>query len=168
MTISSDAAVQLQSDFRAAMACVCTPVSVVTTIEDGHPHGTTVSAFASQSMTPPMLIVSLSAESDLLAMVRRTGRFGLNVLAAHQSELALRFAVKGTTKFAGAAWTADAGAARLAEVAVWAACVVRDVVVGGDHSVLLGEVMSAETAAVDPLTYHSREFGTHRRHSEVA
>ena len=48
-------------DFREVMAGVPTPVSVVTTLTDGHPHGTTVSAFASLSMTPPMVLVSIAA-----------------------------------------------------------------------------------------------------------
>lgn len=81
--------------FRAAMAAVCTPVSVVTTMEDGLPYGTTVSAFTSLSLEPPMLLVSLDRNSDLLAMIRRTGRFGLNVLASSQPELAMNFARKG-------------------------------------------------------------------------
>src|SRR5579871_3916094 len=95
----------LQAAFRTAMASVCTPVSVVTTLADGLPYGTTVSAFASLSMEPPMVLVSLDLGSDLLALVRQTGRFGLNVLASSQTALALNFARKGGAgKFAGVAW----------------------------------------------------------------
>ena len=39
--------------FREVMAGVATPVAVVTGLEDGLPHGTTVSAFSSLSMNPP-------------------------------------------------------------------------------------------------------------------
>jgi flavin reductase (DIM6/NTAB) family NADH-FMN oxidoreductase RutF len=45
----------LAEEFRAVMAGVATPVSVVSTVTDGRPHGTTVSAFASLSMSPPMV-----------------------------------------------------------------------------------------------------------------
>jgi flavin reductase (DIM6/NTAB) family NADH-FMN oxidoreductase RutF len=48
------------------MADVCTPVAVVTTLRGDRPHGTTVSAFASLSMSPPMVLVSLDLRSDLL------------------------------------------------------------------------------------------------------
>src|SRR5438105_11403406 len=90
----------LQDAFREVMASVCTPVSVVTAMADHLPHGTTVSAFASLSLDPPMVLVALDRGSDLLALVRRTGRFGLNVLSGAQSHLALRFARKGgTAKF---------------------------------------------------------------------
>ena len=53
------AAAELQAHFREVMAGVATPVSVVTAISDGRPHGTTVSAFASLSMDPPMVLVAL-------------------------------------------------------------------------------------------------------------
>jgi flavin reductase (DIM6/NTAB) family NADH-FMN oxidoreductase RutF len=158
----------LQAAFRAAMAGVCTPVSVVTTVEDGRPHGTTVSAFASLSMTPPMVLVSLDNGSDLLAIVQRTGNFGLNVLAYGQSALALRFAKKGPEKFSGAAWSAECGAARLDGVAAWVACTVGQIVEGGDHRVLLGNVVAAEAAEIEPLTYHARTFGTHMRDAEAS
>lgn len=78
---------ELPDRFRKVMASVVTPVSVVTAMSggegDGLPHRTTVSAFASLSMNPPMVLVSLDRASDLLALVRQTGRFGVNVLGAH-------------------------------------------------------------------------------------
>ncbi len=61
----------LVADFRDAMATVCTPVAVVTAMDGERPHGTTVSAFASLSVDPPMVLVALDARSDLLTLVRR-------------------------------------------------------------------------------------------------
>lgn len=69
---------------RDAMAAVASPVAVVTAMDGRRLHGTTVSAFASVSLTPPMVLVSLDNQSQLLAIIRRTGRFGLNVLGSHQ------------------------------------------------------------------------------------
>jgi flavin reductase (DIM6/NTAB) family NADH-FMN oxidoreductase RutF len=158
----------LQATFRSAMAGVCTPVSVVTTVEDGRPHGTTVSAFTSLSMAPPMVLVSLDAGSDLLRMVRRTGTFGINVLSSGQSELAIRFAKKGPDKFASVDWSSHHGSARLTGSATWVACSVAEVVAGGDHLILLGDVVAVDTAPAEPLTYHGRTFGTHLRHAEAA
>src|SRR5690625_3651156 len=87
--------------FREVMAGVCTPVSVVTGLDGASPHGTTVSAFASLSLEPPMALVALDRGSDLLTLLHTTRRFGINVLGSGQSELALRFARKGGTgKFA--------------------------------------------------------------------
>lgn len=152
----------LSGHFREVMADVATPVAVVTSMGDGLPHGTTVSAFASLSMEPPMVLVSLDRRSDLLALVRETGRFGVNVLGATQSALALAFARKGGSgKFAGVRWEVDSGLPRLAGAPGWLACDVESLVDGGDHVVALGTVVAADTVAAPPLTYHSRAFGTH-------
>ena len=157
---------ELPDRFRGVMAGVATPVSVVTAMSGGEgnglPHGTTVSAFASLSMAPPMVLVSLDRASDLLALVRETGRFGVNVLGAHQSSLAPTFATKrGTAKFAEVEWTADAGLPRLPGAPGWLACEVTALVEGGDHVIALGTVVAADTVDGAPLTCHGRIFGTH-------
>jgi flavin reductase (DIM6/NTAB) family NADH-FMN oxidoreductase RutF len=153
----------LQQRFREAMARVATPVSVVTSISGGRPHGTTVSAFASLSMTPPMVLVSLDRGSELLALVQASGRFGVNLLGADQSELALAFAHKGGAgKFGGVAWELASGLPRLDGALSWVACDLADLVSGGDHVIALGSVVGVEVVDGPPLTYHSRVFGTHK------
>jgi flavin reductase (DIM6/NTAB) family NADH-FMN oxidoreductase RutF len=147
--------------FREVMAGVCTPVAVVTALDGDRPHGTTVSAFASLSLEPPMVLVSLARSSDLLAIIQRTGRFGLNVLGSSQADLAARFAGKGATKFDGVGWTTDHGLPRLDGAPGWLACEVSDLADGGDHVVALGTVVGARTLPDLPLTYHRRTFGTH-------
>ncbi|WP_433125208.1 flavin reductase family protein [Micromonospora sp. CA-240977] len=147
------------------MAGVCTPVSVITAMSDGLPHGTTVSAFASLSMDPPMILVSLSRTSNLLAVIRTTGWFGVNVLASEQSALAAGFARKGgTDKFNGVPWLSEGGVPRLPDSAGFLVCRVSQFVAGGDHIILLGEVVTARPVRARPLTYHGRAFGTHLPH----
>ncbi|MEW2165635.1 flavin reductase family protein [Streptomyces sp. NPDC007084] len=143
------------------MAGVCTPVSVVTTLDGKRPHGTTVSAFASLSMEPPMVLIALDRESNLLRVLRRSGRFGLNVLGVQQTACANAFARKGDDKFTGIDWIEDSGVPRIADVPGWLACEVEDLVSGGDHVVAFGRVRAARTAPGAPLTYHQRGFGTH-------
>ncbi|WP_229847090.1 flavin reductase family protein [Streptomyces pilosus] len=127
------------------------------------PHGTTVSAFASLSMTPPMVLVSLGQRSHLLAVIRRSGRFGLNVLGAHQADLASVFARSGPDKFDRIDWAPGGGLPRLPDVAAWFAAKVADCVDAGDHTVLLAHVTAAEPGegSLRPLTYHRRSYGTH-------
>ncbi|MGY1602480.1 flavin reductase family protein [Geodermatophilus sp. SYSU D00815] len=148
--------------FREVMAGVCTPVSVVTVLRHGRPHGTTVSAFASLSMAPPMLLVALDRGSELLARLAVGRPFGVNVLGAGQADLAAAFARKGPDRFAGARWVTDTGAPRLTGSPGWLACTVAQLVDGGDHVVVLGDVVRAAAADGPPLTYHARTFGTHR------
>ncbi|RBM21523.1 flavin reductase [Prauserella sp. PE36] len=157
-TVSSPS---LTDDFREVMSGVCTPVAVVTTMDGDRPHGTTVSAFASLSLEPPMVLAALDRRSELLALVRARGRFGLNVLASGQQALATRFARKGADKFQGVPWRTEHGLPRLPGVAGWLACRVHQLVSGGDHVIALGLVDAAQRLAVSPLTYHARGFGTH-------
>lgn len=152
----------LRDSFRAAMAGVCAPVSVVTTMAPEGPYGSTVSAFASLSMDPPMVLVALDHRSGLLAQIRRTRTFGLNVLADDQSALAMAFANRPRAhKFDEVAWDGDTGSPRLHGVGGFLSCDVDAFVDGGDHIVLLGLVRTAQTRAAAPLTYHNRAFGTH-------
>ena len=151
----------LAEEFRAVMAGVATPVSVVTTLTDGHPHGTTVSAFASLSMTPPMVLVSLDRGSELLARLAVDSVFGVNVLGSGQAALALAFARKGSDKFAGVDWVAEDVAPRLTGSPGWLACTVSQLVAGGDHVIVLGDVRVVVREDFVRLTYHARTFGTH-------
>jgi flavin reductase (DIM6/NTAB) family NADH-FMN oxidoreductase RutF len=152
----------LQKSFRSAMGNVAAAVSVVTTFHDGGPHGTTVSAFASLSMDPPMLLVSLDNTSKLLGKLDVGGRVGVNVLAAHQDQIALRFAGKGEDKFLDVPWELEDGAPALVDRHAWVALTVEQLVVAGDHTLVLGAVEAADARSSAPLTYWGRTFGTHQ------
>jgi flavin reductase (DIM6/NTAB) family NADH-FMN oxidoreductase RutF len=161
MTIMGEEA--LRAAFREAMSDVATAVTVVTSHVGGVPHGTTVSAFASLSMTPPMVLVALDRSSSLLRVIRQSRRFGVNVLGRHQAGLGLAFARKGgAEKFDGVAWSFDGVLPRLARAPGWIACEAAEFIEGGDHMVVFGRVLAAEALGGDPLTYHARTFGTHR------
>jgi flavin reductase (DIM6/NTAB) family NADH-FMN oxidoreductase RutF len=161
MTALEHAPAAAADALREVMAGVATPVSVVTTLAGGRPHGTTVSAFTSLSMSPPMVLVSLDRRSGLLARLAQGSPFGVNVLGQGQADLALRFARSGPDGFDDVAWRAEAGAARLLGSPGWLACRVARLVDGGDHVIVLGDVLVANRADGAPLTYHARAFGTH-------
>ncbi|MFC5675915.1 flavin reductase family protein [Aeromicrobium endophyticum] len=152
----------LQKEFRTAMGNVAAAVSVVTTFHDGAPHGTTVSAFSSLSMEPPMLLVSLDNRSKLLAKLQVGSSVGVNVLASHQDQVALRFAGKGDDKFLDVPWELDHGAPALAERHAWVALTVAQLVPAGDHTLVLGDVEAADASPNQALTYWQRAFGSHQ------
>ncbi|WP_218041291.1 flavin reductase family protein [Acrocarpospora macrocephala] len=145
------------------MANVAAAVSVVTVLTEGDAHGTTVSAFMSLSMTPPMMLVSLDSKSDLLSRLRVGSTLGINVLASHQDQIARRFAQKGVRRFEGVAWTIEDGAPALSERQAWVAVSVTRFVIAGDHTLVLGAVNAADATEEAPLTYWQRTFGSHRR-----
>jgi flavin reductase (DIM6/NTAB) family NADH-FMN oxidoreductase RutF len=152
----------LTGRFRDVMSTVCSPVTVITAVGPDRPHGTTVSAFASLSLDPPMVMAALDKASELLSLIRAAGRFGVNVMGRDQSAVAMAFARKGDQKFQGVPWTPDRGLPRLDGAPGWLACDLAGLVPAGDHVIILGTVNDADAQHGDPLTYHSRAFGTHR------
>lgn len=97
--------------------------------------------------------------------MQRTGSFSVNVLSSLQPDVAMQLARKGEDKFAGLGWQPIAGVPRLDDSALWLRCGVADVLPGGDHRIVVGEVLDVETdAEAAPLTYHRRSFGTHLAH----
>lgn len=148
-------------DFRAVMAQIAGSVAVVTTVDDGTPYGSTVTAFVSLSLEPPMMLVSLAQTSSLLQHLRLGSRLGVNVLAADQAPLATRFSRRDIDRFAGVPWRLEAGTAALADVHAWSALSVGRLVEAGDHVLLLGDVIDARTGGGRPLTYWHRGYGSH-------
>jgi flavin reductase (DIM6/NTAB) family NADH-FMN oxidoreductase RutF len=124
------------------------------------PHGATVSAFLALSLEPPLVLVSLHHGSRVLAAARETGRFGINVLAHNQRELAMHFARPQAEKFAGIPWTLDRGVPRLSGPHGWLVATVERAISAGDHELLLGLIEHLEILRHDPLLYRRRRFAT--------
>jgi flavin reductase (DIM6/NTAB) family NADH-FMN oxidoreductase RutF/dTDP-glucose pyrophosphorylase len=147
------------ADYTTAFSQVPAAVSVVSAYaEDGRPHGTTVSAFSSLSVEPPLVMVALDRSSDLLKLLRTSSKFGLNVLAADQEEIGRGCARKGEDKFKGVSWEDDEGLPRIDGTAAWIACEVREFIPGGDHLIVVGLVTRCEALGEAPLLYHRRNF----------
>ena len=156
---------ELRADFKEAMAHMCAPVTVVTTMDGDRPHGTTVSAVMSLSFEPLLIAVAMATTSESLSAITRAGNFGINVLEAQQHCLAARFATKGDDKFTGTLWHQHNSLPRLDEAAIWLSCQVDQILPGGDHAILVGAVTGVDTdPTAAPLTYQGRRFGTHAPH----
>jgi flavin reductase (DIM6/NTAB) family NADH-FMN oxidoreductase RutF len=134
-------------------------VTVVTTKNgDDVVHGTTVSAFCSLSIDPPLMLVALDRSSDLLELLRTTMRFGVNLLSADQADVGLACAKKGAEKFEAVSWTDEHGLPRIDGAAAWLECEVQELLPGGDHVIVVGLVTACETQEAEPLVYHRRRF----------
>lgn len=154
--------VELEEAFRATMGHVASPVAVVTTYADGRPHGSTVSAFLSLSMRPPMVLVSFDNRSSLLSRLSAGSPLGLNLLTSGQSETARLFATPGADRFGVVGWSLVDGAPALAGTHGWVACRVGSLVPAGDHTLVLADVVGAAHDTREPLVYHRRTYGTYR------
>jgi flavin reductase (DIM6/NTAB) family NADH-FMN oxidoreductase RutF len=147
-------------EFRAVLGAYATGVTVVTAVGPGGPSGATANAVTSLSLDPPMMLACLDRGSRTLTSVRAHGRFGVNALAAGQADLARRFSVKDPEpqKWDGVEWSEHQGLPRLDGALVWVACELRDLIDGGDHLILTGNVIEAESGDGQPLLFHRGDY----------
>jgi 4-nitrophenol 2-monooxygenase / 4-nitrocatechol 4-monooxygenase, reductase component len=139
--------------FRDLIGRFASGITVVTTVVDGVPYGTTASAMTSVSLTPPMLLICMNRQSVTGQAISRSGHFAVNVLAEDQGFLADLFARKGSS-FAGLSVTPGRrGAPLLADALAAFECTVTDTVQAGTHSVMIGAVERADGRAGLPLAY---------------
>lgn len=158
-----------QADYRAALASFATGVTVVTTSHERQPYGLTVSAFCSVSLDPPMVLVSLRQSSHTFSVIRQSAVFGVNILAAEQQPLASRFARKDRSSKTFADIPHHVGvthAPLIDEALARIECRVVATYPGGDHALLLGQVVAielrTEAPASEPLLYYRAAFRTPR------
>lgn len=82
-------------DFKAALGRFATGVTVLTVRDELDDHGLTVTAFASLSLDPPLVLASVSQSSYLHEVLLRQDLWTVSVLAAGQRSIATRFAETG-------------------------------------------------------------------------
>lgn len=143
-------------EFRSALGAYPTGVTVVTAIGPNGPSGATANAVTSLSLDPPMMLACLDRGSRTLTSVRAQGRFGVNALAAGQQELARRFSGKDPEpkQWETVEWSESDELPRIAGTLMWVACELRDLIDGGDHLILTGNVVAADSRDGEPLLFH--------------
>lgn len=148
--------------FRQVMGTFPTGVTIVAAVDPlDEPLGLTVNSFTSVSLEPPLILVCIDRASSSHDRLMEAGSFSVNILAAHQGGMAARFALDPPEgRFDGVGWRpAPSGSPVLDGVAAWLDCVLDGVHPGGDHSILLGRVQTAEVAGGPALAYHRGAFG---------
>lgn len=155
-----------ESDLRQVMAQFAAGVTVVTTMRDTVAHALTATAFASVSLSPPLVLVCVSKTSRFHAAVTSTQTWAVSVLAAEQETLARHFSRAGRdllTQFDGVEVRPAplSGAPMLEGALAWLECSTYASYDGGDHTILVGQVhFSAVAVPGRPLTYHRGTYGS--------
>ncbi|MDH3271459.1 MAG: flavin reductase family protein [Gemmatimonadota bacterium] len=148
---------QADASLREVMGTYPTGVTVVAGADaEGLPYGLTVNSFTSVSLDPPLVLVCIGHASTSHARLITAQTFTINVLAADQSEVALRFAREPSDgRFEEVDWTPAASGAPIIEgSAAWLECSVHEVLSGGDHSILVGRVERAAVTERPVLVFH--------------
>jgi 3,4-dihydroxy-2-butanone 4-phosphate synthase len=165
-------AVAAKHEMRTAMGHFATGVAVVTaTREGGAPVGTTVNAFSSVSLEPPLLLVCLANDSETLAAVRESGRFAVNLLAADQRHHSNRFASKGDdARPHEVEWERHHhGVPILPGALATVACEVDAIHPAGDHVVVIAEALSLAVSerTADPLLFYRGSYSNLQLEDEI-
>lgn len=149
--------------FREAMSRFASGVTVVTSARGEDRVGITASSFVSVSKDPPLVLVCLTRAHPVLDVIEDAGAFAVNILGAHQLEAGLRFAglrPETPNRFDGLGWASGPTGSPLLEGSLSSLdCRLVRTHDGGDHAILIGEVVHAVAAGDGPpLLYHQRTW----------
>jgi flavin reductase (DIM6/NTAB) family NADH-FMN oxidoreductase RutF len=142
-------------EFRSALGTFATGVTIVTTLDaNGAPVGFTCNSFSSVSLSPPLVLWSLSLRSPNLPNFLQAPTFAINVLAADQLALARRFSQPVRDKFAGVAFAQGArGAPLITGCAAQLECRNEARYYSGDHVIFIGHVLQFAWRDCSPLVF---------------
>lgn len=152
-----------RDSFVRAMRRTVSGVCVVATDGPAGRFAMTVSAMASVSADPPILLVCLNRRSPAYAAISANGRFSANVLAEDQAAVAETFAGRPRSgppfDFGCADWRPGRhGLPALVGASARFDCEVIEEADGSSHAVLMGRVLEAVEGSAAPLAYARRAY----------
>jgi flavin reductase (DIM6/NTAB) family NADH-FMN oxidoreductase RutF len=145
---------------RRVMGHFATGVTIITTQDSqGTPNGLTANAFLSLSLDPPLVLVSVDKMAQCYPCFESMNGFTVNFLSEEQEEISRRFATKGIDKFAGVRWRKGTnGAAILDGVLGYVECKIKQCHDGGDHTIVIGEIINADAFGGRPLIFFQGRY----------
>lgn len=145
--------------FRHGLGHLATGVTVVSTRDaENRPYGLTVSSFASLSLDPPLVQWSIKQSSYSYPIFQRADCFAVNILASDQEQVSRDFC-KPIDRFATVEWGEGIEGLPLIHGAVaWLECQREEVLVGGDHVIMIGRVLKLQTFDYKPLLYWRGQY----------
>jgi flavin reductase (DIM6/NTAB) family NADH-FMN oxidoreductase RutF len=150
--------------FREVFGRFATGVAVITTAGPAGAGGMTANALCSLSLDPLLALVCFENRARTLLIVREAGRFAVNVLSGGQEHLARLFASKlpEEEKLETVEHRTEAGVPIIEGALAWAACELRELIAGGDHTIAIGEVIALGLGTGEPLLWYSGGYHTWR------
>jgi flavin reductase (DIM6/NTAB) family NADH-FMN oxidoreductase RutF len=147
--------------YRTALRRLASGVTVVTTRHDDVDHAMTASAVTSVSLRPPLVLVCVEKVARFHRAVLATGVWGVSILSADAADVASHLASRGRPlhgQLDGAdVHRGQTGVPLVGRALAWLECRTWAVYDGGDHSIVVGEVIAARTRDEDSggATVHS-------------
>ncbi|MDC0039830.1 flavin reductase [Paracoccaceae bacterium] len=149
-------------DFRAALSSFATGVTIITARDlKDEPIGMTASSFNSVSMEPPLVLWSIAKSALSAPSFTNAEFFAVHVLASDQTEISNKFAIKGEDKFSNINWSQDSNGVPIIDgVSSRFDCKTYAIHEGGDHWIILGEVIEIENNSKRGLVFSEGSYST--------
>ena len=151
------------SDFRQAMGCFATGVTVITVDQDGEVHGMTANAFTAVSLDPVLVLVCVDHRARTHAHLHARKRFGVNVLRNDQQTVSEYYARSAEPhqhpETAGARFDRTAqGTPVLQGALAYLECRLHSTQTAGDHTIFIAEVEEIVVGDGEPLLYFRSQY----------
>ena len=147
---------EFHRNYRNAIGLFATGVTVLLTEKGGEVRGMTANAVTSLSLDPTLLIVCPSKTSRFAQLLEVGASFSVNILGDHQEQDSNFFAGTqegglGKDDACGIeSWTDSNAAPRLRDCISAMACRVHQMHDGGDHWIVVGEVLDLYQGEAEP------------------
>jgi flavin reductase (DIM6/NTAB) family NADH-FMN oxidoreductase RutF len=151
------------SDFRKAMGCFATGVTVITVDQGGEVHGMTANAFTAVSLDPVLVLVCVDHRARTHTHLHARKRFGVNVLRRDQQAISEYYARSDEThqhaEAAGARFDRTAqGTPVLQGALAYLECRLHSAQAAGDHTIFIAEVEEVMVREGEPLLYFRSQY----------
>ena len=152
------------AEFRKAMGCFATGVTIITVDLDGEVHGMTANAFASVSLDPLLVLVCVDHKTRTHAHLHAKKRFGINVLSEGQRAISEYYARAERThehaeEEAGARFDRTRnGTPVLHGSLAFLECRLHSAEVAGDHTIFIAEVEDTVVREGQPLLFFRGKY----------
>lgn len=143
-------------EFRQLLGRFASGVTVLTVATgDGRPMGMTATSLSSVSLKPPLISVCVDREAELHDVIVKAPDFVVNVLGSSQETLARRFSDQHEDRFDGVGYhLSPEGLVLLDGALAHVVCERYAEYPGGDHTIILGQVVGGSTGDGRPLLYY--------------
>jgi flavin reductase (DIM6/NTAB) family NADH-FMN oxidoreductase RutF len=142
--------------FRSVLGRFASSVTVLSARDAaGNDHGMTVSAFASVSLDPPLILACVDRTASIYPTLRETDFIGVSILSDAQESCSRRFAEKDADRFDDLEIQRGVhGVALLIGALAHLECRIVSRYEAGDHTIFVAAVEKAAALSGQPLLYY--------------
>ena len=149
-----------KAEFRQALGMFATGVTIISArAPDGSLVGLTANSFNSVSLDPPLILWSLGLKARSLEQFKGCEYYAVNVLTAHQTDLAMNFSRSDGNRFEGVDYDLGFGGTPIIKGSLATfECSNRSQYEEGDHIIFVGHVQRVTATKGQALIYQDGRF----------